>query len=101
MKDAQHMCTKNVNKNGARNIGMQCQKIFQSYAEITMRQKRFVRFNAGEIPWLENRGIPGSQLSASTERVVPRKNFWCDWAMVTLTIIGNCNPNQERCQFSP
>ena len=37
MKDEWHMCTKNVNENGAQNIGMQCQKIFQSYAKITMR----------------------------------------------------------------
>ena len=35
--DAGHMCTKNVNKNGAHNIVMQCQKIFKSYAKITMR----------------------------------------------------------------
>ena len=28
---------KNVNKIGAQNIGMQCQKIFQSYANIMMR----------------------------------------------------------------
>ena len=28
---------KNVNENGAQNIVMQCQKIFQSYAKITMR----------------------------------------------------------------
>ena len=37
MKDAGHMCTKNVNDNGAHDIDMQCQKIFQSYAKITMR----------------------------------------------------------------
>ena len=37
MKDAGHMCKKNVNKNGAQNIVMQCQKIFQSYAKITVR----------------------------------------------------------------
>jgi hypothetical protein len=36
MKDAGHMCTKNVNMTGAKNIVMQCQQIFQSYAEITM-----------------------------------------------------------------
>ena len=35
MKDAGHMCTKNVNDNGAHNIVMQCQKIF--HAKITMR----------------------------------------------------------------
>ena len=37
MKDAGHMCTKHVNENGAQNIVIQCQKIFQSYAKITMR----------------------------------------------------------------
>ena len=59
--------------------------------------KRFVRFN-----WhiSKNRGIPGSQLSASTEQVVPRRKYWCDWAMVTMTMIGNYNPHQEHCQFS-
>ena len=31
------MCTKIVNKNGEQNIVLQCQKIFQSYAKITMR----------------------------------------------------------------
>ena len=37
MKDAEHMCTKNVNNNGAHDIVMLCQKIFQSYAKITLR----------------------------------------------------------------
>ena len=37
MKDARHMCTKNVKKNAAQNIVMQCQMIFQYYAKITMR----------------------------------------------------------------
>ena len=37
MKDARHMRTKNINDNGAQDIVMKCQKIFQSYAKITMR----------------------------------------------------------------
>ena len=37
MKNAQHMCTNFVNKTGAKDIIMQCQKIVQSYAKITMR----------------------------------------------------------------
>ena len=37
MKDANHMCTKTVNKTGSANIVTQCQKIFQPYAKITIR----------------------------------------------------------------
>ena len=39
------------------------------------KYRTYVRFNAREIPWLENGDIPGSQLRASTERVVPRKKL--------------------------
>ncbi len=31
---------------------------------------------------------------------VPRKEFWCDWAMGTMTFIGRRNPHQACCHTS-
>ena len=92
------MCTKNVNMTDAKNIAMQCQQIFQSHAKIKMRI--IIDGLDLQCAWSENGCIPGSQLSASAEQVVPRKSYWCNWAMGTMTDIGRRNPHQERCQLS-
>ena len=97
-----------------------------------VKYRRYVRFNAREIPWSQNGTIPGSTASATTlqqllprqhkreeegqvadtaqqggtldmrpsaEQVIPRRSYWCDWAMGTMTHIGNRNPHQEYCHF--
>ena len=37
MKNAWHMCTSSVNMTGLKDIVMQCQLIFQSFAGITLK----------------------------------------------------------------
>jgi hypothetical protein len=59
---------------------------------------RWVRFKAREIPRSENGTIP-MQPGKLTDRV-PRKGFWCDWAMGTMMDNGRRNPHQECCVFS-
>ena len=59
---------------------------------------RWVRFKAGEITWSENGTIPFQSFQL-TDRV-PRKEFWCNWAMGTKTYIGRRNPHQECCHMS-
>ncbi len=59
---------------------------------------KWVRFKSNEIPWSENGTIP-MQPGQLTYRV-PRKEFWCNWAMGTMTFISRRNPHQECCHMS-